>query len=446
MEIKNQQCIEQKQILSTMQTQSLGILSMSNGELNEFLRKEEIENPLFEIKDSKSVEEGYAIVGKWLKNKSVHSGNFASVEKEDKRFDIPQKENNCLKEYIKSQIDFRKLDNNKSKIIDFIIDLLDDNGYLTVSSKEISYLIGCTVSDVISCVEIIRSLEPVGIGASSLSQCLIMQLEAFVQDDEKLVEMVKYHLSDLAAGHYNKIAKALSISTQQAKEYAKIIRTLNPRPTRGFGEICVQYIVPDVVFVFDQKWEIKLNDSWMGEFGISHLYANFAKDELDEKTLQYFKEKLNRARFIIKCTQQRRETLLKVCTVILNRQMEFFAEGKHLKQMNLKQVATELEIHESTVSRAIKGKYLQCQRGTYPLKSFFIGGISDEQGNEGSISRDGVKGEIEKLIEGEDSSAPLSDNTIAVILERNGFKISRRTVAKYREEMGIKNAFERKDC
>ena len=284
-------------------------------------------------------------------------------------------------------------------------------------------------------------MEPVGVFSANLKECLLRQLEVLGAEDEMLEKIIADYLEDVAEGNISRISRALHISTAQVRKYILMIETLNPRPVMGFGEQQSEYIVPDIILRKDEKWEIILNDSWYGKYEISDYYQKMMDETKDEELKAYFLNKAQRARFILKNIEQRRKTLLDLMEKILERQKDYFEGTGSLTPMTMTEIAEQMGVHPSTVSRAVRGKYVQYPQKTVLLKSLFSQGISKETDQ---INATEIKERLRKLIKEENRQKPYSDQKLKELLEEQEISISRRAVAKYREEMGIKGSFDRK--
>lgn len=435
--------IKQKQILSFQQTQSLKILAMSNLELYDLLQREQTENPVLEVEGASGAEE-YRSIGDWFSRKKRLTespgwdGDDDGLEDE-----IGQAQSDTLADTLKAQIRLHCYTERETALIHYIIDLLDEDGYLLVSTEEIGRLTDSSPEQIQKCLDAIRCMEPAGVGAGSLCECLLLQLRAKGITDPNLERIIRGCLPEVASGHYHKIAGQLSISTEAVRECVRVIRSLNPRPGSGFGsQSGPDFVIPDVIF--DRQgdtWEITLNDKWMGSIGISRMYEALSRSAQEESTAEYLKEKIRRAQFLMKSIEQRRNTLLRVASVILNRQKDYLEQKGPLAPLSLGTVAKELQIHESTVSRTIREKYVQTPLGTHPFRQYFSAGLMTCGGPQSSSA---VKDKIAGLVREENSSRPLSDSALAEELKKQGVEISRRTVAKYREELQIRNAAERR--
>jgi RNA polymerase sigma-54 factor len=293
---------------------------------------------------------------------------------------------------------------------------------------------------------VIQGFEPVGVGARSLEECLLIQLEAKGFKDESLDYVIKNHLNDLAENKIQYIAKSIGLTVLQVQAMADLIRTLDPKPGMAYssGEQ-IRYVVPDVIIEKeDDGYEIVTNDSTIPSLKVSSYYMNLVKNNKDDEDLQkYLNDKYNSALWLIKSIEQRKRTIFKVSEAVMKLQTEFLEKGeKYLKPMTLKQIADAVGVHESTVSRSINGKFIQTPRGVYEIKYFFSSGVGSGSGE--GLSSNSIKTFIKEIIDGEDPKKPCSDQDMVEILSEKGIEISRRTVAKYRESMNILSSSKRR--
>lgn len=439
--------LAQKQTLSQTQIQSLKILSMTNSELHQFLQDEQMENPMLEVTESQEQYEEAVFLGNWFEEHDLPAA--AEVEEDGEsapRYELRQPDAPTLASHLISQINPAYFGRPEEKIFRFLIDSLNEMGYLTLSAPEIALMTGQPLQLVQQCIDQLRTMEPAGVGADSLSMCLLLQVRARGLADAPLTELLKYHLDSVAKGHLSALSKELGIPKQKVKEYVQLIQTLNPRPGSGFASGQTQYLVPDVLLRRHHgEWEIELNDRWMGTVGISSMYRSLSRRVDDAQVKDYLIQKLNRAKLVTKCVEQRRETLLAVSRAIVQGQEEFFLSHGSIRSLTMQQVAQQTGLHESTISRCVKNKYIQCAYGTFPMRKFFTAELSQESQPVGQgLSRDMVKDAIRQLIDAEDPACPLSDNSITQMLSEQGMNVSRRTVAKYREELGIRSTLDRR--
>lgn len=298
------------------------------------------------------------------------------------------------------------------------------------------------VEEVERVLKVIQTFEPLGVGSRTLVECLLIQVEAKDIKAKLIKKIIKKYLNDLAHNRLSKIAKEENVDLLKVQKACDFIRTLEPKPGRSFSGNYeeVKYIVPDATIQFiDGEYIIQINEVTGPKLNINNFYRNLIKDSEDKVTTEYLSNKLNSALWIIKSIEQRRQTIYKVIESILKFQLEFFNKGdKKLVPLTLKDVAEDIHMHESTISRATNGKYVQTPRGLFELKYFFSIGISRSTGED--ISATSIKSIIKDIIDGEDSKKPYSDQKIADILKNKGNSISRRTVAKYRNELEISSS------
>lgn len=291
----------------------------------------------------------------------------------------------------------------------------------------------------------LKELEPVGIFAFSLEECLVLQVLGMEQE-AALCTIIRNHLQDVADGKVSTISRGLKLSSVEVRKLIHVIRNLNPRPLNGYGGDRAQYVFPDIILSYqDGQWSVSLNDKWAGNISINEFYVHMMETAQDEELKNYFEEKLKRARFIMNAVEQRRRTLEGITEGILKRQAGYFLGKEPLKPMTLEEIAAEREIHKSTVSRAIRDKYILTPAGCLLIRDLFTTGISAGGKTREDVSRNTVKSRLKALVDQEDKKYPCSDEQLAKLLEAEGMAISRRTVAKYRMELGIGGAFSRRE-
>lgn len=352
-----------------------------------------------------------------------------------------------LTEYLMTQIQFVCLNTECCKVAKLIIEALDENGYLTLSTREIAELSTVAPSHIEEALLAVQSLDPPGVGARDLRECLTLQLKRKGQDDEVALRLVSDHLEDIGRNRIAVIARANALSAEEAQEYCDRIRSLEPKPGRQFGSSQeVRYVSADVtVEKVGQDYIVLLNERSTPQLSISPYYRKVLTEaDPDSQITDFLNKRMNAAVWLIKSIEQRKRTIYHVVTAIVRHQREFFEQGnKHLKPMTLAEIADEAGVHESTVSRAVNGKYVQTPRGLYELKYFFTGGVLDSQG--AGVGSESVKEILKEMIAGEDIHEPLSDQAIVGRLKgERGIELSRRTVAKYRDELHIPASSKRK--
>ena len=427
MEIKTDISLQAKQVLSQVQMQSLNILSMSMTELEEFLQNEEIENPLVEYSSGR--QEGELPVA-YREYDRFYNGASRDGDSRGEIYEADDTEQS-VENMIMMQLPWKTFTEEQHRIVKFCVHSLDQNGYLTVPPSEIAEALKAEVSEVEYIVSRLKELEPVGIFAFSLEECLVLQVLGMEQE-AALCTIIRNHLQDVADGKISTISRRLKLSSVEVRKLIHVIRNLNPRPLNGYGGDRAQYVFPDIILSYqDGQWSVSLNDKWAGNISINEFYVHMMETAQDEELKNYFEEKLKRARFIMNAVEQRRRTLEGITEGILKRQAGYFLGKEPLKPMTLEEIAAEREIHKSTVSRAIRDKYTT--------------GISAGGKTREDVSRNTVKSRLKALVDQEDKKHPCSDEQLAKLLEAEGMAISRRTVAKYRMELGIGGAFSRRE-
>ena len=439
----------QKLIMTPELRQAIQLLQYNSLELNEYLNNEMQENPLLEMETvkvdaediSKDSTKEQEIDWKEYLEKYDDYSYRPQVDKNQKEYTIESftSYDLTLREHLISQLRLVKLNSLEYKIGEYIIQSLDENGYLNNPLVDIASQLNTPISDVELVLEIVQTFEPLGVGASTLEECLLLQIKAHNIKDKLIKKIIELHLKDLAHNRLTKIAKEENVDLLKVQRACDFIRTLEPKPGRSFqgNYENVKYIIPDATIQFvDGEYIIQINDITGPRLNINNFYKSLIKDGGDKETSEYLSNKLNSAMWIIKSIEQRRQTIYKVIESVLKFQLDFFKEGdKSLVPLTLKDVAEDIEMHESTISRATSGKYVQTPRGLFELKYFFSSGLSSSTGDE--VSATSVKSTIKDIIDSENNKQPYSDQKIADIIKSQGNSISRRTVAKYRDELGI---------
>lgn len=440
--------VEQKQALSQRMIQSARILQMTAQELKEYVEEQALENPVIDIKEhvpAKEETDDRIQKYEWL-NASSYQQESQDPDDSSEEWRFPVNEGETLKDHLWSQLITGDFTEKDLDILDYMLESLDPRGYLTEDVKDIAKHFHEKTSHVAELLCTLQSLEPAGICARSLSECLILQAARHGVLTRKLEELLKHHLDQVAKNQLPLIAKELQIPVDAVSRCCQIIRDFDPKPGSSFYDReQTGYLVPDMTIVkFEDHFDILLNEYLYPDIRINSYYRRLSKEQQDPETTAYLTDKLRQAQWISDCIAKRSSTLLEVARKLLFFQQDFFTKGPAcLKPLLSKDIAEALGIHESTVSRAVRGKYLQCTWGVYPLNFFFSRGIVSPAGTE-EIAVNQVKTILKEIIAQENKKKPFSDRAISEELEKRGISISRRTAAKYRQELGIPDASGRK--
>jgi RNA polymerase sigma-54 factor len=363
-----------------------------------------------------------------------------------------------LMEQLYEQLTLSDLAGEDVEIAGFIIGNIDDRGYLTCSSEEVSEALGAPLEDIERNLKVIQGFDPPGVGARNLQECLSIQLA--LRDEpgrDVALRVIRYHWDDLTKRRFSRITKGLAITNDDLKAAVELVEKLQPNPgttsTSDYSGLLtldtdVTYVTPDlIVEKAGEDWIVSLTDGTLPSVRVNSAYAKLLRDGAKSKDeiRTYVSKKLGDARWLINAINQRRATMLKVANYIVRAQMDWFEKGHaHLRPMVLQDVADAVEMHVSTISRVSNGKYMQTPHGVFELKYFFDSKVHRDDGED--VSARSVKEKIFVMIDGEDKDKPLSDQEIADILAKDGLQIARRTVAKYRDQLGINSQRYRKNA
>lgn len=447
MKIGYELTIEQTQKLSMTPEliQAIQILQYNNQELNEYIDKELLENPILESEYHKESDAEIDIDS--LRDQLIQADENVEAYKQWESHSTSDEYsyenfvafNYTLTEFLIEQLHFSSLKGQDAEIGRYIIENIDDNGYLSMSLEEICSVLDVDLDSCERVLDLIHTFEPSGVGARDLNECLIIQLASLGELTDEIEFIISNRLKDLADNKYALISKEVGISLTEVQEIADLIKTLEPKPGRGFdSDNSIKYILPDIyVEETNGEYIVSANDGSTPSLHISSYYNSLTEEAKSDKELSnYLNNRFNSAMWLMKSIEQRKKTIYNVASAIVQFQNDFFAKGERfLKPLTLKQIAETVGVHESTVSRAINGKYMQCPRGVFELKYFFTGGILNEDGS--GVSSNSIKSMIKEFVDAEDDKKPLSDSKISEMLHEKGIDISRRTVAKYRDDIGI---------
>jgi RNA polymerase sigma-54 factor len=466
-ELRQHLKLAQQLIMTPQLQQAIKLLQLSRLELLDTISQELQSNPLLEETQdaapeqsgpaeetvSGSTEEHATEVTIEEKAKQefdweVYLGEYSStsrvrIEREEAR-ELPGLENRLVKKpsldaHLFWQLHLSSFDEAQKEVGTLIIGNLDRDGYLKATVEEVASMANCSEEVVEEVLQVVQGFDPVGVAARNLRECLLIQAKNLQLEQDLVERILTDHLHDLEIRNYHTIVKATGAEPEQVRAAIDIITGLDPKPGKVFDEEEVQYISPDIfVYRVDDDFVIVLNEDGMPKLRVSSFYREaLSKDgEVSDQTREYIQNKLRSAAWLIKSIHQRQRTIYRVAESIIKFQREFFERGiAYLKPLVLRDVAEDLEMHESTISRVTTNKYMHTPRGVFELKYFFNSSISSFTG--GAVASESVKERIRQIVQGEDSRKPYSDKAIVEILRQENIDIARRTVAKYRELLGI---------
>ena len=461
----------QKLILTPSLQQAIKLLPMSTLELADLLNQEVVENPMLEevaADDAQASETASADKAEgdaeatapksdnwddsdyaYFFGDYLDDGYRPRTQQEVK--ELPPIENTLststsLADHLQWQLSLQSTDDTMRAIGDAVIGNLDDDGYLVASVDEIATMGGWSVEEVEKALRIVQRFDPVGVAARDLQECLGLQLQHIGQDTAVAEKIVTEYLRLLQNHQVPEIAKKLGMTVDEVKAHVELIRHLDPKPGSRFNRPDSHYVIPDVyVIKVEDQYVAVLNEEGLPQLRISPVYRRLLDKSAEntDETRAYVKDKFRSALWLIKSVEQRQKTIHKVATSIITFQREFLDQGiEFLRPLVLRDVANDIGMHESTVSRVVTNKYMHTPQGVFEMKYFFHSGISSSYGE--SVSSVTIKQRIRKIIEAEDLRKPLSDSKIVSILQKEGLVLARRTIAKYREELKIPTSNQRK--
>ena len=440
--------LKQEQWMKLQMMQFMKILQLPSLELQQFIQSELEQNPVLELSEKKddAVEKIEEEELKFQPEEDVSPTlYFPRGEREStaRILEVSTPANVSLHEYLMEQISFNIEDFKKLKIGEFLIGNIDERGYLLIGLEDAARNLKVDVESVEETLKIIQDFDPPGVGARNLSECLLIQLKNLHLDDGyiKLAQQViERHLEDLARGRFNKIAKELDVKEECVRDINQKIVSLNPHPGETYGLSKIRNVIPEIIVRKENgDYEVFINNDIIPRLHINPLYQKMIREK-NVSAKKYLRGKMNSALLMIKALGQRKELLYKISLSLVEIQKDFLDKGMdYLKSLTMEEMANLQQVHPSTISRAIADKYIQTPRGIFPFKFFFSTSIKGSDASSSSI-----KNRIDLLIKEEDKNGPLSDMEIVKKLKEEGFNLSRRTVAKYREAMGIPSTFKRR--
>jgi len=466
--------VTQKQILTPGLVQMVSVLALNRLELREMINQEMIANPVLEeLSEEPTQTDNYADEN-FLKNETekvpekpeanpfdefdvgtffnqyLDTGGDGGKSQEREISERPSFEKFLsspagLTDHLVWQLSMTICSESVQEIAENIIGNLDENGYLTASTEELAQEGKYSQDDLEDALAVVQDFDPIGVGARDLRECLLLQLKAFDPQNTLAQQIVSDHLKQVQSNQLKEIARALNRPLDVVKHAIDAIKKLDPRPGLRYNKTEPRLVEPDVYFrKVDDLWQVFLNEDDMPQLRLSPTYRRLlTRDAADKDVRNYVKERFTAAIQLMKNIEQRKHTILRVCQSIIARQGEFLDHGPDaLKPMMIKEVAEEVGVHPSTVSRAVASKYAHTPQGVIELRSFFSEAVNGPEG--GGMSLLTLKRVVKKMIDEEDTARPLTDEQIAKKLDENGIHVTRRTVAKYREDMRIPSTHQRR--
>jgi len=479
LEIKQSMRMSQQLVVTPQLQQAIRLLQLSRMELSNLIQKELVDNPILEEQQSdeedKRDDRSHAEEVQNAKNEDKghdHSSDEVGssndeLQQEPNNFDwenylgiynapgIPTTEkppadlpsyettlsrSESLQEHLIWQIHLSNFKDDEVGIATEIAGAINDDGYLLAPLDEMAKRLEISEEKLRRILKMVQELDPPGVAARNITECLLLQTRALGKENGGPIEkIITDHLSDLEFHNYSHIAKKLKIPVEDVKGYAHFIQELEPKPGRAYTQDNAQYITPDVyVHMLGEEYVVTLNEDGLPKLQVSQFYRKtmMRKEDVADKTKEYINDKMRQAMWLIKSIHQRQQTLYKVSKSIVKFQRDFLDRGiTNLKPMVLKDVAEDIDMHESTISRVTTNKYMHTPRGIFELKYFFSSGVRKTEGDD--IASEAVKNAIQALVASENRKKPISDQEIAELLKKQGIEIARRTVAKYRESLKI---------
>lgn len=414
--------------MTTQLRQSIELLQYSTYDLEQFIRQQELENPLIDLQEKPTSPQIERLP-------SFRPSKYAKQATSD--ISKPIEEN--LRDYLLKMVNLNFKDRDTQKLLKYIINNLNDFGYLIIEDSNAIY----SAEFITKGIELLQQIGPIGIGARNLKECLIMQCQYSYPNHLILQELIQNHLPLLAENKWQMIAKNMKCSVEVIQQLNKQIQTLNPRPCNFSISDSIEYVQPDIIVEFQEnELTFYLNDYYLPQIHLNKHYLNIPTINSEDK--QYILNHHRNYQWLVNSIEQRRNTIIKIMHVLINKQLDFFKNGiAHLAPLTLKEVAEEIDMHESTVSRTTSNKFIQTPIGTFEMKSLFTSKISKNDG--GQISQEKVKALLKQIIQRENKYKPYSDQKISEYLNSEyAIQIARRTISKYRDELQIPTASMRK--
>lgn len=430
----------QKLIMTLQMKQAIEVLQSTTDELQAYLAKELDGNPCVDVEMPTAFRGIRSLVRGSLSVHSRSSSTSSSAIAPPIEQTVAYQKS--MQENLMSQLRVQSQDPLILKVTSYLTGLLDERGYLTMTEKELVHTLNLPQQLIEAAIFALQNCDPLGIGARNLQECLRLQLPLITENLRTLVQqLIDHYLTDIAAGRHSRIMKALQIEPQQFQQALDALRKLNPNPGFSYLTQLPQYVVPDVlVEQVNEDFVVSMNEAALPKIHLNPNYEPYLTHQ-NTSVKQFIAKNMQTAEWVARCVEQRCETLHRVAQAIVLAQYGFFQKGlTAMRPLTMRMVAGQLGIHESTVSRAVRGKYMQTPRGVFELKFFFSAELKEGSGS----SAEAAKYQIRQCIDEESPEHPFSDDEMVQILQERGIQLSRRTVAKYREEMKIPNSSQRR--
>lgn len=442
----------QKLVMTPELVQSIRLLQFSTMELCDYIEEELLVNPVLEEEYAhrEALDEYLREYYFQRRSDAGEGGTFDRAENKDADwiYERYEQQVTTLAEHLSFQLGMMRVEERQRALCQHLIDSLDDSGYLLLDLTELveTYEGDCSEEDVEDAIALLQTMDPPGVCARSLAECLGIQLKSLGVCDALYTTILTEHLEDLSRHRLKEIAQKTGNSVQEVQRRTDLIRHLEPRPGSVFSaHEETAYLIPDVLMERDgDDYRVEINERVVPHLKISAYYEDILSGrEGDEQTRVYLQKKLDGAAWLLRSIEQRKKTICRVAASIVEHQKEFFEKGdRYLKPLTMGRIAEELGIHESTVSRAVKDKYIDSPQGLYELRYFFATGVGEADSM--AVSATSAKALLKEILAEENKAKPYSDQTIAKRMAERGIGLSRRTVAKYREEMGIPGSSKRR--
>jgi RNA polymerase sigma-54 factor len=478
LDMRVSQRLEQRQVLSLQTIQSLNILQMATTDLQQLVSEEMLQNPTLEsdgpegeggaeaeaaapvaaaeadfdrespeprTEVGETYEEVHEFLQRFVESEDTapgrsHARNDGDADGKQEALQNSAAPGECLADHLLEQLRLADTPEAEWPLLEQIVYSLDSRGYLAYPLEDVVRSLDgrCTQEQAHAALAKVQALEPRGVGARSLAECLLLQVGTEDPDYEKFRQILTVHWQDVLRNKLPQVARAMKVSLEEIKALLEMLGTLNPHPGALYSEVPSQVVTPDVIVELDDnsQWRVRVTGQHMPRLAISHSYLRMLeRKEGDRETLQFIKSKITAARALLDAIGQRQSTIERVARAIVKRQEDYLRYGvSGLRPMKMQDIADELSIHHSTVWRAVYGKYMQMPHGIVAMNTLFTGGLPRDEGDH---SREAVKLKVKEIIDGEEKRKPLSDLAITQRLKQDGIHASRRVVTKYREELGL---------